>query len=204
MNRDGDGDQQPERLAAAERDADPDAFREGVDGHDSDHEERAAGVGAAQHSHGHVVPLEEPSCERDEDRAAERPGRRAGAAAAEPFVQEPGARSEHEAGRERVRDAEPRALRSPRERERQRTKPGRQRRHERGHEDEQRAHAVRPPVAAQGPAARRSVSRRPAARTFDRTVTTPGTCSTSRSSAVTSALEASSPSSSTSPSRTVN
>lgn len=44
VDREGQGDEQPERLATAEGDPDGHPFRKGVERHNPDHEQRFAGV----------------------------------------------------------------------------------------------------------------------------------------------------------------
>ena len=143
VHRDRDRDQQPKRRSVGERSADPDSFGRGVDRHHADDQQRPPRVLASQRSHPvSMVVLEVALGHQHEADSQRNAHRGAPRAAIDTLQRKAEARREHHTGRDRVRRPEYKPASRSDEEQRQRAKPGRQRRHESSeeHRDDVRLH----------------------------------------------------------------
>ena len=128
----------PNAVAAAERRAHADALGGRVHRHHADDQHRLAGVGAAEPADlQRALVVDGAVREDDEERSRGRAEQGAERRPVDALDDEPTRCAEHHPGRDRVRRAEPERDLDPLEREGQRAETGRERRAERGDEDDE-------------------------------------------------------------------
>jgi len=133
VDGEGKGDEHTEGPVPAERHPYRYPFREGVQRHDRDDQQRLAGTGLAHllEARMYVALLDYGPREDDEGEAEEHPQESPPKSMGYPFVYEPEARREHQPRRQGVRGAEPLAGGMPGEDQRRDPEPGRQGRRQR-------------------------------------------------------------------------
>ena len=139
MNRDRDRDQNPERLAAAERYPDADTFGSRVQGHDPDQHQSFERVFASQAAQlDPAMSFKQPRAESDEQNSQHQPDHRTWTAIDYPFEHQSAARRCHESRGRGVGYSEIKTCVRSEEKKWERAQARGQRGEQRSYEDRQR------------------------------------------------------------------